>query len=249
MPDIEHRFVRTVPTVLAPNTLYVSRKYGLAVHLCMCGCRTKVVTPLGPAEWSVRLEANTITLRPSVGNGGFPCKSHYLITRSIVHWLPRLTTGQQQRAWARDAHDLDADIRRGRPWWRSWRPSGWPSNRAGSQSWRGTLKRRWDTIGIRAFTDPPHPDRASLAHSVPLFLLVPAAMRALALRVVTTSVAFAWVLSGAATFWWSATDPSGAPSWMPPVVVVLTLALALLVGVDQAVRPTRRPFSLDTRRW
>ena len=99
MPDIEHRFVRTVPAVLAPNTLYVSRKYGLAVHLCMCGCGTKVVTPLGPAEWSVRLEADTITLRPSVGNGGFPCKSHYLITRSTVHWLPLLTTGSSNARW------------------------------------------------------------------------------------------------------------------------------------------------------
>lgn len=247
MPGVvEHTYVRSIPEQLASNTLYVSRKYGLVVHLCMCGCGTKVVTPLGPAEWSLREHAGKITLRPSIANTAQTCRSHYLISSSEVSWLPRLANRQQHRARVQDERDLDADIKSPRPWWSRWWPSSIPR---GLRSRVGTLRRRWNTVGIGAFADPDSLRGAPSTRSTPPFLLVPAARRALAWRVAATSVAFVWLLASAATFWWSAVDPSATPSWLAPTVAGLTITLATLFGVDQAVRPSRRPFSADTRRW
>ena len=41
-------FVEYIPTVLEEGILYISMKYATAVHLCACGCRQKVVTPISP---------------------------------------------------------------------------------------------------------------------------------------------------------------------------------------------------------
>lgn len=246
---VEHRYVRSVPAQLEPNTLYVSRKYDLVMHLCMCGCGTKVVTPLGPAEWSVREHAGKITLRPSVGTSGQTCKSHYLITNSEVRWLAPLTNSQQHRAVARDERDLDAVIKAHQPWWRCWRLASRGVTPLGPQSRLGLLWRRWNTVGIGAFLDPDQPRGGPSTRSLPLFLLVPAAKRALEWRVATTAIAFVWLAVSATTFWWGVVDPLSAPSWLSPVVAGLTVMLAALFGVDQALRPNRRPFSTDTRRW
>jgi uncharacterized protein DUF6527 len=40
--------VKYLPRELAPVILYVSEEFGVAGHLCACGCGNKVVTPLGP---------------------------------------------------------------------------------------------------------------------------------------------------------------------------------------------------------
>ncbi|WP_225753165.1 DUF6527 family protein [Actinotalea sp. Marseille-Q4924] len=118
MRTITHVLVDSVPKVLAPHTLYVCPGYDLVVHLCLCGCATKVVTPLGPAEWSVRLEDDTISLTPSIGNGALACRSHYWITRSRVRWLPQITARQHAVAAARDDRDMAAHLARERVWWR-----------------------------------------------------------------------------------------------------------------------------------
>lgn len=243
---VEHTYVRSIPEQLASNTLYVSRKYDLVVHLCMCGCGSRVVTPLGPAEWSLREHAGKITLWPSIASSGQTCRSHYLITNSEVRWLPRLTSGQQYRAFVRDERDLAVDLERARPWWRRWWPSITPRGR---RLRVGALRRRWNTVGIGGFVDHDSLRGTPSTRSTPVFLLAPAAKRALAWRVATTSVALVWLLASAATFWWSAVDLSATPSWLAPVVAGLTVTLATLFGVDQAVRPSRRPFSADTRRW
>ena len=71
--------VRYIPAQLEPGVLYVSREFEIAVHLCACGCGTKIRTPLGATEWSVKKTKNGPILDPSVGNWQEPCRSHYWI--------------------------------------------------------------------------------------------------------------------------------------------------------------------------
>ena len=61
---IEHRFVEYVPAELEEGVVYVSTTYATVVHLCACGCGTKVVTPLSPAEWTVSFDGESISLSP-----------------------------------------------------------------------------------------------------------------------------------------------------------------------------------------
>lgn len=115
---IEHWFVTAIPATLRPGALYISREYEVAVHLCLCGCRAKVVTSLGPAEWSLTVGDGAVTLSPSVGNGAMGCRSHYEITDSTVQRLPPVTDTAQQRAVERDARDLQIHLRRESRWCR-----------------------------------------------------------------------------------------------------------------------------------
>lgn len=78
--------VHYVPKVLEPGRLYVSEEFGAAVHLCACGCGSKVSTPLGPTEWSLRETDQGPSLRPSVGNWQLPCQSHYWIEGGRILW-------------------------------------------------------------------------------------------------------------------------------------------------------------------
>lgn len=83
--------VHYMPRDLEPQVLYVSEEFNTAAHLCACGCRTKVRTPLGPTEWSVEADASGPTLWPSVGNWQLPCRSHYVIRRGDVVWCEAWT--------------------------------------------------------------------------------------------------------------------------------------------------------------
>lgn len=75
---------------LQDGVLYVSRKYEIAIHLCACGCKTQTVTPIatvaGVSGWSLTEGPNGPTLRPSIGNQQFPCKSHYWVTDGAIVW-------------------------------------------------------------------------------------------------------------------------------------------------------------------
>lgn len=83
--ELEPVFVEYVPTELDDGLLYVSMEYATASHRCACGCGVRVVTPLGPADWILTFDGR-VTLSPSVGNGQFPCGSHYLIRQNRVVW-------------------------------------------------------------------------------------------------------------------------------------------------------------------
>lgn len=78
-----------MPAELEPGKLYISERFGLAIHLCACGCGGKTVTPLGPGEWSLADNSGKITLRPSIGNWSLenPYHAHYLITDNRIEWL------------------------------------------------------------------------------------------------------------------------------------------------------------------
>lgn len=83
---LRHEFVDYVPKQLNDGVLYVSIRFGTAVHQCACGCGEEVVTPLGPAEWKLTYDGKTVSLAPSIGNWSFPCRSHYWIYEGSVRW-------------------------------------------------------------------------------------------------------------------------------------------------------------------
>jgi Family of unknown function (DUF6527) len=86
--------VRFAPDVLTPGTLYVSEEFDTAIHLCACGCGSKVVTPLGSTEWSFKESKNGPTLYPSIGNWQLNCKSHYWIKNGSIRWAAQWSQDQ-----------------------------------------------------------------------------------------------------------------------------------------------------------
>ncbi|MDH7972514.1 DUF6527 family protein [Sphingomonas sp. AR_OL41] len=75
-----------MPDTLEDGVIYVSERYRIALHSCCCGCGEEVSTPLGPTEYSLRLEPGGVTVEPSIGNHDFACTSHYLIERGSIVW-------------------------------------------------------------------------------------------------------------------------------------------------------------------
>lgn len=85
---IEPVYVEFMPTVLEDGKLYISEKYNVAIHLCLCGCKEKTVTPLHPIDgWVLTKQGDKVTLTPSIGNYQMPCKSHYIITKNVANFV------------------------------------------------------------------------------------------------------------------------------------------------------------------
>src|ERR1700683_1918565 len=99
-----HQFSQYVPSVLADGVLYVSIPYRSVVHLCPCGCGNKVATPISPADWQLTYDGETISLSPSIGNWGFPCRSHYWLTSNQICWASQWDDSQIAEGRARDDH-------------------------------------------------------------------------------------------------------------------------------------------------
>ena len=99
---IRHEFVETMPPQREEGVLYVSIPFATAVHNCFCGCGTKVVTPIKPAGWELTYDGDTVSLWPSVGSWGLPCRSHYIIRKDTVVWAGDMS---QERIDQGRAHD------------------------------------------------------------------------------------------------------------------------------------------------
>lgn len=84
MKTILHKFVEYVPNELENGILYISMEYRTAVHLCVCGCGNKVVTPITPTDWQLTFDGKSVSLSPSIGNWNFECKSHYFIKNNQI---------------------------------------------------------------------------------------------------------------------------------------------------------------------
>ena len=94
---IQHRFVDSAPDVLDHGVLYVSIRYAVALHLCPCGCRSEIVTPISRKGWRLIFDGASVTLHPSVGNWNYPCRSHYWIRLDRIEWVKdRLHEGSDQ---------------------------------------------------------------------------------------------------------------------------------------------------------
>ena len=119
--------VHFMPKDLRPGVLYVSEEFGIAIHLCACGCGSKIRTALGSTEFSVQDTPDGPSLFPSVGNWQRACQSHYWITRGEVIWGEKWTPGQIAAGRAREeerrrAYYRDVDRRRAEGIWaRIWR--------------------------------------------------------------------------------------------------------------------------------
>ena len=105
---LEHEFVEFIPDALAERMLYVSIPFATAAHLCVCGCGTKVVTPISPTGWEMLFNGDTISLRPSIGNWGFRCRSHYWIVRNQAVWAGPMTQEEIERGRRRDRNLTEA---------------------------------------------------------------------------------------------------------------------------------------------
>lgn len=80
------KFVDRVPSEIEEGVIYISTSVNTAVHLCPCGCKTEIVTPIDPSEWNFTYDGETISLNPSVGVWGAACKSHYWIKKNHIKW-------------------------------------------------------------------------------------------------------------------------------------------------------------------
>jgi Family of unknown function (DUF6527) len=100
--EIRPQYVELMPKVIEEGVLYISRKYATAVHKCCCGCGEKVVTPLKPTEWSLSVNYGAVTLRPSIGNWSFACRSHYWIRNNRVVWTGDMSQRDIERNRRRD---------------------------------------------------------------------------------------------------------------------------------------------------
>src|SRR6266481_7019271 len=118
--------VHYMPTELKLGVLYVSEEFGIAIHLCACGCGSKIKTPLGPTEWSVKETKRGPTLRPSVGNWQETCQSHYWITRGEIiwaeKWMPeQIASGRRHEEEGRRTYYDDLDRKRSKSMQKLWR--------------------------------------------------------------------------------------------------------------------------------
>jgi hypothetical protein len=102
----EHEFVEFIPDSLQEGIVYVSLTYGTVIHLCACGCRKEVVTPLAPFQWKLTYDGETISLYPSIGNWDFPCQSHYWLREGRIVWASTLSSKQIQAGRQQDSEEL-----------------------------------------------------------------------------------------------------------------------------------------------
>ncbi|MEQ1808444.1 MAG: DUF6527 family protein [Terricaulis sp.] len=109
---LSHEFVNHLPGVLEPGVLYISIDYATAAHRCCCGCGEEVVTPFTPTDWRMIFDGETISLRPSIGNWNFACRSHYVIDRGRViesaPWTDDQVAAERRRDRAAKAHYYNA---------------------------------------------------------------------------------------------------------------------------------------------
>lgn len=110
LKTVTPKFVEFIPEKLSNGVLYISERYRTVSHKCCCGCGEEVVTPLTPADWSLRKDGNAVTLHPSIGNWSFACRSHYWIRRNQVVWDGAISQRQVERVQARDRTDKEAYI-------------------------------------------------------------------------------------------------------------------------------------------
>lgn len=99
---LRHRFVEFLPELLEEGSLYISVDYATASHKCCCGCGEAVVTPLSPTDWKLIFDGESVSLSPSIGNWGFPCRSHYWIKESKVQWAEDMSQEQVENVRLRD---------------------------------------------------------------------------------------------------------------------------------------------------
>lgn len=104
---LRHEFVRHVPERLQDGVLYVSFEFATAMHKCFCGCGSEVATPLAPTQWKLTFDGASVSLRPSVGNWSYDCRSHYWIHRNRIVWGRELSPAEIERLRERERRETE----------------------------------------------------------------------------------------------------------------------------------------------
>lgn len=129
--SVTFEFVELLPPKLIDGVVYISIEHRTVVHNCCSGCGERVVNGLGPAEWKITFDGETISLDPSIGNGALACNSHYWIRNNRVMWAKPLTKEETRRSQLADRGDLvdhyDKPETPKRRWW-------WPFGRRANRS-------------------------------------------------------------------------------------------------------------------
>ncbi|MGV8917285.1 MAG: DUF6527 family protein [Pseudomonas sp.] len=107
------QFVEHFPERLKPGELYLAMEFATAAHLCACGCGNKVITPFSPTDWQMSFDGETVSLKPSIGNWTFKCRSHYWVRSGRIEWAGNMS---QEAINAGRRRDAEAKARQpGRP--------------------------------------------------------------------------------------------------------------------------------------
>ena len=104
---IRPAFVDRIPQTLEEGVIYISEKYSTAAHNCCCGCGVKIVTPLKPGRWSLKIVGEQVSIRPSIGNWSAACQSHYWIEGNRIRWEHAFSTNEIVANRARDKRALE----------------------------------------------------------------------------------------------------------------------------------------------
>lgn len=92
--SIEPIYVEFIPKELEEGKLYISERFGVVIHNCLCGCGERTVTPIDNVingkdhGWKlIKHDDNKVSLIPSIGNYQMPCKSHYILTKNVANFV------------------------------------------------------------------------------------------------------------------------------------------------------------------
>ncbi|HHF0657452.1 DUF6527 family protein [Pseudomonas aeruginosa] len=102
------QFVEHFPDKLEPGELYLAMEFATAAHLCACGCGNKVITPFSPTDWQMYFDGETVSLKPSIGNWSFKCRSHYWVRSGRIEWAGNMS---QEAVNAGRKRDFEAKAR------------------------------------------------------------------------------------------------------------------------------------------
>jgi len=108
------QFVESFPQKLEPGELYLAMEFATAAHLCACGCGNKVITPFSPTDWQMSFDGETVSLKPSIGNWSFKCRSHYWVQSGRIEWAGDMSQAAINAGRKRDA-EAKARLQASRP--------------------------------------------------------------------------------------------------------------------------------------
>jgi hypothetical protein len=135
---IRPKFVQHIPDQLEDGVLYISERFRICSHLCACGCKEEVVTPLSHAEWRLFKEGELVSLLPSIGNWNYDCRAHYFIEQNGIRWLPRLSAQRIRRVQQKDVFDLKRMLDQGTDGKKSGPPQSLPGKALSSKPYVGS---------------------------------------------------------------------------------------------------------------
>lgn len=121
------QFVERFPEKLEPGELYLAMEFATAAHLCACGCGNKVITPFSPTDWQMSFDGETVSLKPSIGNWTFKCRSHYWVRSGRIDWAGNMSQEAINTGRKRDA-EAKARQQAGKPESQVFSPPAFPTN-------------------------------------------------------------------------------------------------------------------------